>query len=52
MKIIKVPDKKVGEKQYWKFLLRIPSSIMEKSGLFNKKLKAKAEKNKIIIEKE
>jgi len=51
MKIIKAPDKKVGDKQYWKFILRIPSKIIEKAGFFGKELKAKAEKNKIIIEK-
>ena len=51
MKVIKAPDKKVGNKQYWKFLLRIPSMIIEKSGLLGKELKATAGKNKIMIEK-
>ncbi len=51
MKIIKAPDKKVGDTQYWKFILRLPLQIIEKSGLLGKELKAKTGKNKIVIEK-
>ena len=51
MKIIKVKNKKVGDKIYYKNLLTIPDEIMKTSKLENKKLKATAEKGKIIIEK-
>ncbi|MFH1503291.1 MAG: hypothetical protein ABIE36_01385 [Candidatus Diapherotrites archaeon] len=53
MKIIKVPNKKVGDKQYWKYIIgSIPEKIIKASGLFGKKLKATVEKKKIILEKE
>ena len=53
MKIIKAPNKKVGDKTYWKYILSsIPEKIIKVSGLFGKKLKAKAVKGRIIIEKE
>ena len=52
MKIIKVMSKKVKEKEYSKYLLNLPKEVVEESKLLGKDLKAKAEKEKIIIEKE
>lgn len=53
MKIMKVKNKKVGDKTYWKYLVgSIPEETIKESKLEGKKLKAKAEKGKIIIEKE
>ena len=53
MKIIKVKNKIVGDKIYWKYLMgSLPEKIVKISGLLGKKLKAKAEKGKIVIEKE
>jgi len=52
MKIIKVLSKKVGDKEYSKYLLNLPKEVVEESKLIGKKLKAKVEKDKIIIEKE
>ena len=52
MKIIKVMSKKVGDTEYKKYLLNLPKNIVEESKLIGKNLKAKAEKEKIIIEKE
>ncbi len=52
MKIVKTLSKKVGEIKYWKHIITsIPEKIIKESGLFGKKLKAKAEKGKIIIGK-
>lgn len=52
MKIVKVPNKKVGDKIYYKHIISsIPEEVIKKSGLSGKKLKATAEKGKIIIEK-
>jgi len=52
MKIIKAMSKKVGKKEYSKYLLNLPKEVVEESKLLGKELKAKAEKEKIIIEKE
>jgi len=52
MKIVKVLSKKLGDVSYFKFIINIPKEIIEKSGLVGKNLKAKAEKDKIILEKE
>ncbi|HLD10686.1 MAG TPA: hypothetical protein VJB89_01270 [Candidatus Nanoarchaeia archaeon] len=52
MKIIKVMSKKVGDTEYKKYLLNLPKDVVEESKLIGKNLKAKAEKEKIIIEKE
>lgn len=52
MKIVKVLSKKIGDMSYFKFIINIPKEIIEKSGLVGKNLKAKVEKDKIIIEKE
>jgi len=51
MKIVKALSKKVGDISYFKFIINIPKEIIEKSGLIGKNLKARSEKNKIIIEK-
>lgn len=52
MKIIKVLSKKVGDKAYEKYLLNLPKKVVEESKLLGKELKAKTEKDKIIIEKD
>jgi hypothetical protein len=52
MKIRQVLDKRVGDTEYSKFLVTLPKEIVQVSGLIGKELKAKAEKNKIVIEKE
>ena len=52
MKIIKVLSKKVGDKNYHKYLLNLPKKVVEESKLLDKELKAKSEKGKIIVEKE
>lgn len=45
-------SKKVGDTEYKKYLLNLPKDVVEESKLIGKNLKAKAEKEKIIIEKE
>lgn len=45
-------SKKVGDTEYKKYLLNLPKDVVEKSTLSGKNLKARAEKEKIIIEKE
>lgn len=45
-------SKKVGDKEYSKYLLNLPKDIVEESKFIGKDLKAKVEKDKIIIEKE
>ena len=51
MKIMKIKNKKVGDKQDYKHNIgSIPEEVIKKSELMGKKLKA--EKGKIIIEKE
>ena len=52
MKIIKAMSKKVGDKEYSKYLLNLPKEVVEESKLVGKNLKAKVEKEKIVIEKE
>ena len=52
MKIVKAMSKKVGNKEYFKYIINLPKEVVEESKLFNKRLKAKTEKEKIIIEKE
>lgn len=51
MKIMKAFDKKVGETEYYKYRINLPKKVVEDSNLLGKKLKAKLEKGKIIIEK-
>lgn len=52
MKIIKVLSKKVKDKEYSKYLLNLPKDVVEESKLLGKDLKAKTEKDRIIIEKD
>jgi len=52
MKIMKAFDKKVGETEYYKYRINLPKQVVKDSKLFGKKLKARLEKGKIIIEKE
>jgi len=51
MKIREVLDKKVGDTTYSKFLVTLPKDAVKDSGLLGRELKVKAEKNKIVIEK-
>lgn len=51
MKIMKVIDKKVGDKTYYKYRVNIPKKVVEDSKLLDKEIKVKEEKGKIIIEK-
>jgi hypothetical protein len=49
----KEPNKKVGDKTYYKYTISsISGEVVKKSGLEGKKLKATAEKGKKIVEKE
>tara|TARA_Y100000310_G_C20691883_1_gene822834 strand:+ start:786 stop:944 length:159 start_codon:yes stop_codon:yes gene_type:complete len=52
MKIRRVLDKKVGSKEYHKFLITLPKGVVKDSNLLNKNLKANVSKGKIIIEKD
>jgi len=52
MKIMKVLDKKVGDKTYIKYRVNLPKEVVEASGLKDKEVKVKLDKDKIIIEKE
>lgn len=52
MKIRKVLDKKIGETEYHKYLVTLPKKAVEDSHLLGKELKVKAEKDKIVLEKE
>ncbi|MGD9276483.1 MAG: hypothetical protein PVJ67_04900 [Candidatus Pacearchaeota archaeon] len=53
MKIVKNLNKKVGDKEYFKYIISsLPEKVIKESKLEGKKLKAKAEKGKIVIEKE
>jgi len=52
MKIMKVLDKKVGDKKYVKYRINIPKKVAEESKLLDKEIKARAEKERIIIEEE
>lgn len=49
---MKVFDKKIGDKEYFKYRINLPKKEIEKSKFLNKELKVKVEKEKIIIEKE
>ena len=51
MKIIKVFSKKVKDVKYDKYLLNLPKKVVEDSKLLGKDLKARADKEKIVIEK-
>ena len=49
---MKVLDKKIDSTIYYKYRINIPKNVVEDSGLKDKEVKARAEKGKIIIEKE
>jgi len=46
MKIVKVLSKKVGDKEYSKYLVNLPKEVVENSNLLGKRLKATNEKEK------
>jgi hypothetical protein len=52
MKIMKVVDKKIGDKTYFKYRINIPVKIAEDSNLLEKEVKIKLEGEKITVEKE
>ena len=52
MKIRDVLDKKIGDKTYTRYILIVPKDVVAESKLLGKELKARVEKDKIIIEKE
>jgi|TARA_Y100000310_G_C20030379_1_gene511511 hypothetical protein len=52
MKVMKVVDKKVGNRTYYKYRINLPKEAVEKLNLLDKKLKVTVDKNRIIIEKE
>ncbi len=51
MKIREVLDKKVGDVKYTRYIVILPKDVVQDSKLLGKELKAKYEKDKIIIEK-
>ena len=52
MKIIKVGSKKVGDTEYFKYVLNLPKKLVEESKFADKDLVGKFEKGKIILEVE
>ena len=52
MKIREVLDKKVGDVKYTRYIVILPKDVVQNSKLLGKELKVKAEKEKIVIEKE
>lgn len=52
MKILKAFDKEVKGKEYYRYRINLPKKVVEDSGLVDKKLKARTEKKKIIIEED
>ncbi len=52
MKILEALDKEVKGTKYYRYRLNLPKKVVEDSNLKGKDLKAKTEKNKIIIEEE
>ena len=52
MKIREVLDKKVGDTKYTRYILILPKDIVRDSKLLGKELKATADKEKIVVEKE
>ncbi len=51
MRIMKVLDKKVGDREYIKYRVNLPKKVAEESNLLDKEIKAREEKGKIIIER-
>ena len=49
---MKVLDKKVGDTKYIKYRINIPKKVAEDSGLLDKEVKVRLEKDKIIVSKE
>lgn len=49
MKIMKVVDKKIGRKVYYKYRINLPVREIEESGLLKKDLEIKVNKKRIII---
>jgi len=52
MKIMKVLDKKIGDKEYIKYRINIPKKVAEDSKLLDKEVVVILDKDKIIIKKE
>ena len=52
MKILEAFDKEVKGKKYYRYRINLPKRVVGDSKLKGKKLKARAEMEKIIIEKE
>ena len=51
MRIREVLDKKVGNVKYTRYITTLPKEIVKESKLLGKELRAKAEKERIILEK-
>ena len=51
MKIREVIDKKIGNKEYKRYIVILPKDLVQDSKLLGKELKATLEKDKIILEK-
>lgn len=51
MKIMKVVDKKMGDKTYFKYRINLPIKDVLESGLENEEVKVKRQGKKIVIEK-
>ena len=52
MKIREVLDKKIGNKEYKRYMVILPKDVVKDSKLLGKELKAKVEKERIVLEKE
>jgi len=50
MKILEAFDKEVKGKKYYRYRINLPKKVVEDSNLKGKDLKARTEKEKIIIE--
>jgi len=52
MKIMKVLDKTVGDTRYIKYRINLPKKVVEKTRLLDKDVTVRADKGRIIIEKD
>ena len=52
MRIMKVLNKKVGNVEYVKYRVNLPKKVVEETKLLGKKIAVRADKDRIIIEKE
>ena len=52
MKIMKVLDNKIGNREYIKYRINIPKKVAEDSKLLDKEVVVILDKDKIIIKKE